>query len=820
MLSKWICTGLISLACCVRAMAADPAELQVKAVKPGAVVSVDRVIEDGKVLVSVADAGKNPLFGLGSKDFAVTQAGRTARIVAVQPIAESLEVPRHIVLVLDNSDSMRQRKAVQPLLDAADELFRIVRPIDQVHLVVFDDRATVRMGGRDLHVRTFAASSAKALKDYVNEVYSRGMTSNTVLFEGMLAGLDLIGRMPAGEPKFMVVFSDGEDLNSACKPADVLNAARGLARFDAYTIDYMPGLAVDPFLAEFAGQNRGKIWKAASETSLVPIFQAVATRLNYYYVVNYIFPMKGSLAVSPASLTVEEYRAIDASPPAEPGAADAAAAEPTRVTSLAASIDATSLTLRPTVDSAYGIERWKLAIANGFEKLATLSGKGMPAAETVVPLRSDRLSELGAAGDITVTMELQDRKGQTLVLTGPPVKVNFLQTRGSLAVAPATLTVEEIRTIDASPMLGHVYFAEGSSEIPARYQRLAGPQETAAFDEQAFRDTLDKYTQLLNIVGKRLTDHPTATITLTGCNADSGKEKGRRKLSGQRAEAVKSYLQTVWAIAPERLRVEARNLPEMPSTSRLKEGQADNRRVEIRSSDPAILDLVRSTYLATRIDSSGLTLRSAVEAVHGIARWQVTVTNSREKLAELGGEGPPAAELTVPLRTGSLVELAGGGDITVTMALQDRRGQALALTSRPVKVNFLQTSERLALKQDFRVQEKYALILFDFDSDAIDARNQTIVDTIAARIRELPLATVEIVGHTDNLGKEAYNRKLSERRAQAVYRLLAAAGGDATGERIRQTGVGPDQPLYDNATSEARAFNRTVTITLEYLAGE
>jgi outer membrane protein OmpA-like peptidoglycan-associated protein len=820
MLSKFFCALLIGLTCCAQALSADPPELLVKAVKPGTVVNVDRIIEDGKVLVSVADAGKNPLFGLGGSDFIITQAGRTARVVAVQPIADILVVPRHIVLVLDNSDSMLQRKAVQPLLDAADELFKIVRPIDQVHLVVFDDRATIKMGGRDLHIRIFKASSANELKSYVTEVYNSGMTSSTVLFEGMLAGLDLIGRMPAGEAKFMVVFSDGEDLNSAFKPAEVLAAAKGLARFDAYTIDYMPGLAVDPFLAEFAGQNRGKTWKAASETNLVPIFQAVATKLNYYYVVNYIFPMKGNLTVSPASLTVEEYRAIDASPPAEPAAAGEAAAEPAKVTSLAASIDAKALTLRPIVDSAYGIESWKLAIANGFEKLATLSGKGLPAAETVVPLRSDRLQELGAAGDITVTMELHDRKGQTLVLTSPPVKVNFLQTRGSLAVTPAALTIEEIRTIDASPMLGHIYFAEGSSEIPAQYVRLAGPQETAAFDEQAFRDTLDKYTQMLNIVGKRLTDHPTATITLTGCNADSGKEKGKKKLSGQRAEAVKSYLQTVWSIAPERLRVEARNLPAMPSTSRLKEGQADNRRVEIHSDDPAILDLIRSTYLATRIDSSGLNLRTAIDAVHGIARWQVTVANSRGKLAELAGEGPPAAELTVPLRTGNLLDLAGGGDITVAMELQDRKGRKLELTNRPVKVNFIQTSQRLALKQDFRMQEKYALILFDFDSDAIDTRNQAIVNTIAARIRELPLATVAIVGHTDNLGKEAYNLKLSARRAEAVYKLLLAAYGEDPGERVRQSGVGPNDPLYDNTTSEARAFNRTVTITLDYLAGE
>jgi len=142
------------------------------------------------------------------------------------------------------------------------------------------------------------------------------------------------------------------------------------------------------------------------------------------------------------------------------------------------------------------------------------------------------------------------------------------------------------------------------------------------------------------------------------------------------------------------------------------------------------------------------------------------------------------------------------------------------LSLEQVKVNFIQSSQRLAQKQDLKVQEKYALILFAFDKDTIDTRNQEIVNKVAARIRELPQATVEIVGHTDNIGKEAYNIKLSERRAQAVYKLLAAAYGEAPGERIRHSGVGPNTPLYDNLSPEARSFNRTVTITLEYLSAE
>ncbi len=790
---------IFSLVFTMTVFAGGESELQIRASKPGAIVSVEREIDDGKVLLSVSDVANNPMLGLTSSDFVVTMGGRTAKITSVQPISESLDVPRNIVLVLDNSYSMRERDAIEPLLAGVDELLKIVRPIDQVQIVVFTEEEKINMGGRDLHVRIFKSNQPIDLKNFVANVYRDGITSTTVLYEGILAGLDLISKMPANEPRFMVVFSDGEDLNSAYKRDDVLKATEGLARFNAYAIDYMPVATTDKFLTTFAERNHGQIWKATSKTNLVPIFQSVASKMQYYYVVSYLFPTTGSLTVAPASLNIDDV-----------GVSDAPAVS---------RIDASALTLRPVVDTVYGILHWKVTLTNSDGTLTEQVGLDTPAAEIVVPLKTDDLSRLAAGGDIKVTMEVQDRKGQSLVLNAPPVKLNHFKTTGSLTVTPASLTIEEIKTIDASPMLGHIYFPKGNSALPTQYKRLAGPEETSAFDEQRFRGTLEKYYQVLNIIGKRLIDHPEATIMLTGCNDNIGVEKGNLKLSTARAEAVRDYLQTVWGIAPERFRIEARNLPRMPSTSQLEEGQADNRRVEINSDDPVILDLIRSTYLTTRIDNATLTLHPVITAAHGVGRWTIDVSNSRQKLNEMTGEGEPPAEIKVPLSTGNLNELASGGDIMVGMAVHDRKGQELSMTASPIKVNFLQTSQLLAQKQGYRIQEKYALILFDFDSDAIDARNQEIVDTIVARINDLPQATVDIVGHTDNIGKEDYNMKLSERRALAVYKLLTAAYGEDPGDRISHRGVGLSNPLYDNTTSEARAFNRTVTITLEYMAG-
>ena len=78
----------------------------------------------------------------------------------MQSVAEVQDVPVNIVMVLDNSYSMDERDAITPLLDGVDKVLNVVRPIDQVQVVVFDNKLTTKVGNRDLHVQTFASSNA------------------------------------------------------------------------------------------------------------------------------------------------------------------------------------------------------------------------------------------------------------------------------------------------------------------------------------------------------------------------------------------------------------------------------------------------------------------------------------------------------------------------------------------------------------------------------------------------------------------------------------------------------------------------------------
>ena len=281
--------AILTLLACGTAYAATTGELTIGTTKAGATLTLDRVISDGKALVSVVDAANQPLLGLGIQDFTVSKGDMKGKVVSVQSIAESEDVPLHIVLVLDNSSSMQQRNAVKALLAGVDKVLNIIRPIDDVQMVVFDQRNTVKMGGRTLKVKTFKSNNPDELRKFAAKTYSDGMTLNTALYEGILASLEIIKSMPATDPRFMVVFSDGEDNDSAFKQAEVMKVAQEAGRFNAYVIDYLSGKEKDKFLSSFAAANNGQIWKANSAENLVSIFESVATSMDYSYILTYVF---------------------------------------------------------------------------------------------------------------------------------------------------------------------------------------------------------------------------------------------------------------------------------------------------------------------------------------------------------------------------------------------------------------------------------------------------------------------------------------------------------------------------------------------------
>ena len=398
------------------------------------------------------------------------------------------------------------------------------------------------------------------------------------------------------------------------------------------------------------------------------------------------------------------------------------------------------------------------------------------------------------------------------------VAYRFLEApTGSLAFADPQLTIEEVTTIDSAPLLNHIYFETEQSELSDRYRLFQNQSETAAFNEKELRGAMEKYRHVLNIIGSRLKANPDATVRLVGCNANIGAEKGRTDLSRSRAEAVRAYLRYVWGIGPERLALETRNLPEAPSTNRISEGQAENRRVEIYATNDAILDTVDSAYIQNVSSLSELRILPEIKAEAGIEDWQVNLFCGDREIKTIKGQGDLPSDWTVPLEAALLEQISTCEAVEMQVQATDKESNVLqSQEAVTLPINFVKRTEQVAQVEGYRVLEQYALILFDYDSAAIKARNQTIVERIIARMDEVPDAKVTITGHTDTIGKEAYNLVLSDRRAQAVRDQILAAKPEIA-ERLEVKGIGPNEPLYNNELPEGRSLNRTVTVTLEYM---
>ncbi|MDG1572203.1 OmpA family protein [Robiginitalea sp. M366] len=105
-------------------------------------------------------------------------------------------------------------------------------------------------------------------------------------------------------------------------------------------------------------------------------------------------------------------------------------------------------------------------------------------------------------------------------------------------------------------------------------------------------------------------------------------------------------------------------------------------------------------------------------------------------------------------------------------------------------------------------------VLFDFDKASLTPAGEGLLDRLYRRLQTDTALQVELVGHTDSLGSEAYNQSLSEARCAAVATFLQELGLEA--HRIRWLGVGAGRPAADNATPEGRSRNRRVEFRLYY----
>jgi adhesin transport system outer membrane protein len=102
--------------------------------------------------------------------------------------------------------------------------------------------------------------------------------------------------------------------------------------------------------------------------------------------------------------------------------------------------------------------------------------------------------------------------------------------------------------------------------------------------------------------------------------------------------------------------------------------------------------------------------------------------------------------------------------------------------------------------------------LFDFDRFDLKPEGRRALDDLYERVKGADVELVLVVGHTDSMGSDAYNQRLSLRRANSVRDYLVGKG--MASSRIRTDGRGESQPIADNSTEAGRARNRRVEVQI------
>ncbi|MCX7929958.1 MAG: hypothetical protein N2663_04490, partial [Chlorobi bacterium] len=145
---------------------------------------------------------------------------------------------------------------------------------------------------------------------------------------------------------------------------------------------------------------------------------------------------------------------------------------------------------------------------------------------------------------------------------------------------PEPIVVHEAIVTETFPLLPYVFFDSASSQLPVRYMPLVEPERFA--ESQLPRSTLGIYYHLLHVLGRRLANDTGAVLTIVGTTDGVEVPPSQQPaLARARAEAIASYLRSVWRVRPSQLIATTSPQPSIPSNPAYPEGLVENRRAEL-----------------------------------------------------------------------------------------------------------------------------------------------------------------------------------------------------------------------------------------------
>lgn len=356
------------------------------------------------------------------------------------------------------------------------------------------------------------------------------------------------------------------------------------------------------------------------------------------------------------------------------------------------------------------------------------------------------------------------------------------------------------------PILPYIFF-DSLSTKPNSISIVPNPNFK---ENQVSSNTLETYNNLLEIIAKRMNANSDSKITLIG--STDGKEKknsgDRKALALQRAESIKDILVDSWNIDPGRINVQSRDLPKVLSNKEYREGDAENRRVEIESDSPEILSpVVYSTFNEYVPLQNKVSCKIDLDTAARIHDWTFQISHGGRVLHSNAGIGNPSSTIDIPLDSAIISSLGNQiashqDSVDIQISFRDDAGNALSS----------QTKQAIKNTQNTFEISRLSLIVFEYDESRLSDKNARMMKEFLKK--EIgPESRIEITGSTDRLGEVDYNIELSQERAKAVESFMNSVQKNLN--IISVKGIGSSRMLFDNALPEGRYYCRTVSIEVK-----
>lgn len=365
-----------------------------------------------------------------------------------------------------------------------------------------------------------------------------------------------------------------------------------------------------------------------------------------------------------------------------------------------------------------------------------------------------------------------------------------------------SITVEEIEVAESFPLLPYIFFRENSSNLNET-SLIVDKNKAEKFNYSSLPwETLDIYSNLLNIIKFRLDKNASAKIKITGTN-NNNSELNNGSLSKSRAEAVKNYFVNELNISSERIETSQQNLPDKPSNPTIADGIQENQRAEITSKNIDILSPVELSQIEKRANPPIVELIPEISSTLPIKSWYISLSQNGNTVRKFSGNEMPTKQLWIVAEE-PIPQFET--PIDIVFSAQDSLGKnfeirnSLSISQKTIK------KKREEIKND-TTYLRYSLIVFDFDKSELTSVHRSILSKISEKIKTNSL--VSIYGYSDRTGTSQYNKELANRRIEEVVNFLKL-----NSENVRKYPIGSDELLFDNSTPQGRSYSRTVKIII------